>query len=69
VSSWAQPNKYAFDVIQVDTQNKTKLQQAFARVKLFWLMLYDMYYFFKQEIRLEAQAIVDATNKNETERD
>lgn len=59
VSSWVQPNKYAFDVIQFDTQNKTKQAQSLARVKLFWLMLYDMYYFFRQEIRLEAQALID----------
>lgn len=59
VSSWTQPNKYSFQVIQCDTQRKTKHEQSLARMKLFWLMLYDMYYFFRQEIRLEAQALID----------
>lgn len=64
VSSWVQPNKYAFDVIQYDTQNKTRFEQSCARVKLFWLMVYDMYYFFRQEIRLEAQALIENETKN-----
>lgn len=57
VCSWVQPNKYAFDLIQVDTQTDNKFDKARARGKLFWLMLYDMYYFFRQEIRLEAQKL------------
>lgn len=64
VSSWVQPNKYAFDVIQYDTQNKTKLEQAKARARLFCLMLYDMYYFFRQEIRLEAQTLIEQQNND-----
>lgn len=54
ICSWVQPNKYAFDLIQVDTQTDNKFDKARARGKLFWLMLFDMYYFFRQEIRLEA---------------
>lgn len=59
VSSWVQPNKYAFDIIQWDTQKSTKIDRTYARAELFWLMLYDMYYFFRQEIRLEAQSLID----------
>jgi len=62
VSSWVQPNKYAFDIIQCDTQSTIKRERSFARMKLFWLMLYDMYYFFRQEIRLEAQTTSNNDN-------
>lgn len=68
VSSWTQPNKYAFDLIQCDTQSKDKTQRTLARSKLFWLMLFDMYYFFKQEIRLEAQNLIN-TKTNEIKGD
>ncbi len=65
VASWVQPNKYAFDVIQCDTQSTNKFEKAMARAKLFWLMLFDMYYFFRQEIRLQAQQLIDLENKQD----
>lgn len=45
IMSWKQPNNYDFDVIQ--SPNKETL---------FWLMLQDMYYYFRNEIRLECLA-------------
>ena len=64
VASWVQPNKYAFDVIQCDTQSTNKFEKAIARAELFWLMLFDMYYFFRQEIRLQAQQIIENEKLN-----
>lgn len=55
--SWIQPNKYAFDIIQYDTQKRSKTQKMYARNTLFWLILCDMFYFFRQEIRKEAEQI------------
>lgn len=45
VMSWKQPNNNNFDIIQ--SANKTKL---------FWLMLLDMYYFFRNYLREECIA-------------
>lgn len=44
IMSWKQPNFYNFDIIQSNSHTK-----------LFWLMIQDMYYFFRQEIRLECE--------------
>lgn len=57
VLSWTQPNNYSFSVLQYDTQKKDKKEKLFARNKLFWLIIYDMFYFFRQEIRAEAEKI------------
>ncbi|MEG2541577.1 MAG: hypothetical protein RSB59_07415, partial [Clostridia bacterium] len=51
ISSWKNPNKYNFDVIQVDTQFAEKRLKFEARQKLFWLMILDMFYYFRQYIR------------------
>lgn len=59
VCSWIQPNKYALDLIMCDTQFGSKLMRSRARSKLLWLILYDMYYFFRQEIRLEAARVTE----------
>lgn len=40
--SWKQPNHNNFDVIQSSD-----------KVQLFWIMLQDMFYYFRQELRLE----------------
>lgn len=42
VQSWKQPNNKDFEVIQSES-----------REKLFWLMLNDMYYFWRNEVRNE----------------
>lgn len=43
IMSWKQPNNNDFDIIQ--SENKTKL---------FWLMVVDMYYYFRNVIRNES---------------
>jgi hypothetical protein len=42
ILSWKQPNNNDFDIIQSSD-----------KIKLFFMMLQDMYYYFRQEIRLE----------------
>lgn len=42
VMSWKQPNNKDFDILQSDS-----------RKKLFWLVLQDMYYYFRNELRIE----------------
>lgn len=44
IQSWKQPNGYAFEVIM--NKNKTML---------FWLVLQDMFYYFRNEIREECR--------------
>ena len=53
ISSWCQNNHFGIELLQVDTQKGTKDEKFKARMKLFFLMLYDMFYYFRQEIRLE----------------
>lgn len=42
IMSWKQPNNNDFDVIQSNSKET-----------LFWLMIQDMFYYFRQELRLE----------------
>lgn len=51
IMSWR--NRYKVEVLQVDTQNMRKGQRFEARTKLFWLMIIDMFFFFRQELRME----------------
>lgn len=53
VSSWKQSNHFDIEVLQVDTQKGTKDERFKARIKLFFLMLYDMFYYFRNELRNE----------------
>lgn len=53
VNSWRQSNRFDLEILQVDTQKGTKDEKFKARAKLFFLMLYDMFYFFRNEIRLK----------------
>lgn len=53
ISSWCQNNHFGIELLQVDTQKGNKDERFHARMKLFILMLYDMFYYFRQEIRLE----------------
>jgi len=42
--SWKQPNNKNFEVIQSNSHNK-----------LFWLILMDMYYFYRNELKNECE--------------
>ena len=42
IMSWKQPNNNDFDIIQSNSHNN-----------LFWYMIQDMFYYFRQDIRLE----------------
>ena len=44
LASWKQPNNKNFEIIQSASHNK-----------LFWLMLMDMYYFYRNEIKNECE--------------
>lgn len=51
IMSWR--NRYNIDVLQVDTQKGAKATRFEAKQRLFWLMLFDMFFFFRNELREE----------------
>ena len=53
ICSWKQSNHFDIEILQVDTQKGTKDERFKARTKLFFLMLYDMFYYFRNELRKE----------------
>jgi hypothetical protein len=56
IMSWRQPNNKDFDILQSDT-----------RQELFWLVLQDMYYYFRNEIRNECyeKNLIEQGGKND----
>lgn len=56
VMSWKQPNNKDFDILQSNS-----------RKKLFWLVLQDMYYYFRNELRIEC--LREGLLKSESEKE
>ena len=57
VMSWKQPNNKDFDILQSNS-----------RKKLFWLVLQDMYYYFRNELRIECwrEGLLKSESETET---